>query len=461
MRSLRILHVVHLFLPRHWHGTELVVYELAQQQRDRGHTVAVFAGERGISLRETRLRHDRVDGIEVDRLFFSPRSDQAWLNHPAPGKELRRVLKKFSPDIVHVHHLAGLSLSLLDALHELAVPTVMTLHDYSLLCARSVMFRGDGSFCTGSDLEQDCARCLADDSAYPKPGLVDWAVLAGKLAKSSSGWKRGAERVGQVLLGVKPLMRWRGVEILRERNRAVLERLDRLQLLLAPSEDLARRFETLAGFDRGRIHAIPLAVSLPERTGQAIPQGRPLRLGYVGKITPIKGLHVLVEALAGLPREYATLEVFGEPTWTDAREVAYWRSLRKRSRNLPVIFWGGFPHREVLRVMNRFHLLAVPSLCAESFGRMVQEAFAAGVPVLCSNVGGVVDQVEHGVSGLHIPVGDISAWKHKLRALCEDSNLLSRLREGVPAPNDLIRYVEQVEAEYRDVLASRGGETQR
>jgi glycosyltransferase involved in cell wall biosynthesis len=453
MTSFRVLHIVHLYLPRHRHGTELHVHELAKRQQVLGYEVAVVAGEKGLSFRETKLDRETVDGLDVYRLLFSPRSELGWLNHPEVAKSTRDILDEFRPDVVHVHQLATLSLSVLDAVFDVGVPAVMTLHDYSLICARNHLMRGDGSFCHSSDLADDCAACLASTSPFPKPGLLDWITLSEKILTSFSGWRRGAERIGQMVLGVKPPMNWKDADIFQHRNEVVLEKLKRVNVLHAPGGDLARRFETFADLPKDTIQPISAAVELPQQA-ESIPKTfPPLRVGFVGKITPLKGLHLLFDAVEKLPGESIELHISGEPTWTDPNDVAYWRRLRARAEHLPVTFHERFLHREVLNVMAQFDVLAVPSICAESFGRMVQEAFGAGVPVLCSNVGGLVDQVEDGVSGLHVRVGDAEAWAEAFSRLLGDSRLLPRLRRGVPAPNDIDQYVQKIDALYREAIS--------
>ncbi len=75
--------------------------------------------------------------------------------------------------------------------------------------------------------------------------------------------------------------------------------------------------------------------------------------------------------------------------------------------------------------MQRYDVLAVPSQWLETGPLVVMEAFAAGVPVLGSNLGGIGELVTSGVDGLLVEPASIVAWRTALEALCRDRELLS------------------------------------
>jgi len=78
-----------------------------------------------------------------------------------------------------------------------------------------------------------------------------------------------------------------------------------------------------------------------------------------------------------------------------------------------------------------YDLVAVPSLWLETGPLVVLEAFAAGIPVLGSRLGGIAELVRHGVDGWLAEAGDVRAWQRALRHLVNDPSLLTTLRQGI------------------------------
>ena len=127
---------------------------------------------------------------------------------------------------------------------------------------------------------------------------------------------------------------------------------------------------------------------------------QPLRLTFVGRLVPIKGLATLLEATRQLPE--VRLTVVG-----DGPE----RSLAARAPHAR--FLGALTPSEVRSVLAATDLLCVPSVGAEGMPRVVFEAAALGVPCLASRVGGLPEHVPPG--GLVTP-GDVTAWQGAIRA---------------------------------------------
>jgi glycosyltransferase involved in cell wall biosynthesis len=74
-------------------------------------------------------------------------------------------------------------------------------------------------------------------------------------------------------------------------------------------------------------------------------------------------------------------------------------------------------------------ILAMPSVESDTFGRVSIEAQASGVPVLCSDIGGIPETLLLGVSGLLLPPGDIPAWRDAIIKLAIDGKLRLQMAE--------------------------------
>ncbi len=225
-------------------------------------------------------------------------------------------------------------------------------------------------------------------------------------------------------------------------------KLNRLRVRIAVSEAAAWTGERFWG---GRYRIIPNGVALPAG-GVPAPRrraaGEPLRIAFVGQAVERKGLPVLLRAFEALRQELpATLTLIGPapdelaPLLLDADGVTA---------------LGPAPDSAKERALREADVLCAPSLGGESFGMVLTEAFAAGTPVVASDIAGYRGVVTHGVDGLLVPRGDATALAETLRGLALDPGRTWEL--GAAAGRSAARYAwpriaEQVAGAYEDALA--------
>jgi glycosyltransferase involved in cell wall biosynthesis len=94
---------------------------------------------------------------------------------------------------------------------------------------------------------------------------------------------------------------------------------------------------------------------------------------------------------------------------------------------------GEAPAKDIPSILRGFDVLAVPSIWWENSPLVIHEAFAAGVPVVCSDIGGMAELVNDGVSGLLFEAGSPEALAACLATLIEHPDRLSQLRAGIPS----------------------------
>src|SRR5258708_38613706 len=121
-------------------------------------------------------------------------------------------------------------------------------------------------------------------------------------------------------------------------------------------------------------------------------------------MSPAKGVHVLLKALTLLsPAQHIQAHLFGDLE----QEPAYGQQLRALAAGQSEVhFHGRFGRDELAAVYSRFDVLVVPSLWYENNPLVIQEAFAAGRPVVASRLGGMAEFVTHGLNGLLFEPGD-------------------------------------------------------
>jgi glycosyltransferase involved in cell wall biosynthesis len=275
------------------------------------------------------------------------------------------------------------------------LPIVHTLHDYYLLCPNATMFR-DGRNCAGQ--HWDCR-------AYSLPRLR-------------------ASRSVDAVVGV---------------SRSVLER----HLRHGAFRGVPRRHV---------IHNMYRPGAGTEARSGAVGD-RPLRFGFIGQLSPIKGIELLLQAAAGMPRDGWELLVAGKgvPAYTDA--------LRDRYSSTPAVRFLGFTRPEDF--FAQVDVLVLPSIWHEPLGTVVIEALAHGVPVIGSARGGTPEMVEHERNGLLFDPDRPEALRASMETFLRRPELVEEMRPHCLRKARTFepeRILPRYEAVYADVLAGRGGE---
>jgi phosphatidyl-myo-inositol alpha-mannosyltransferase len=201
--------------------------------------------------------------------------------------------------------------------------------------------------------------------------------------------------------------------------------LNRLHVRIAVSEAAAWTGRRWFG---GHYRVIPNGVHV-DRERAAIAASRPmddcLKIAFVGQAVERKGLPLLLRAFEAL-REHIPCEltVIGPspeeilPLMLDVRGVK---------------MLGKVGEREKRRVLEAADVLCAPSLGGESFGMVLTEAFAAGTPVVASDIAGYRDVVRDGVDGVLVPPGDARAVAEALRDLWEEPARRAELARAAAA----------------------------
>jgi glycosyltransferase involved in cell wall biosynthesis len=178
--------------------------------------------------------------------------------------------------------------------------------------------------------------------------------------------------------------------------------LRRAEVVVAPSTVLAGEARALGARE---VAVIPSGVDVPDAVGT---EDEPPFVLYAGRLSPEKGVLELVEAATGIP-----LVVVGDGP------------LRAQVPGAR----GFVPHNELLRLYERAAVVAVPSY-REGFGVVCAEAMAHARPVVASSVGGLLDLVSDGETGIQVPPGDVAALRAALQRLLADRELRRRLGEA-------------------------------
>ncbi len=459
---MRVLLVVHGFPPAASGGTEIYVSHFARALAALPATdVVVLTRDADPDRPEYSLRTAWTpEGVRVFRINNTFQACTSFVDsyaNPSLARIAQRLIEDIDPDVLHVQHLTCLSTGLLDPSIAGRRPIVMTLNDYWLMCHRGQLFRRDGTRCDGA-FETGCASCI------PRGVLASPAVYrAARVARASpipvTNLLRRAERLYELTRSAAQTRHasWTRLQHMRSISRGV-------DVFLAPSrtmEEWALRF----GIERSRLERCNQGIDLDPfnrelqcrpyaRAGRLPLSSEPLRLVCAGSLIPSKAPHLLLEAVAALPPGRVSVDLLGAiaPYHGDSTYASRLAPLLGKPfiRKL-----GPIPHERMADALADAHALVVPSDWIENAPFIIREAFAAGLPVIASNLGGMAEMVRHEHDGLLFDPGSAEDLAAQMSRLLDEPGLLEGLRKGIRRPMSIEEDAESVRARYEGLLHDR------
>jgi glycosyltransferase involved in cell wall biosynthesis len=196
----------------------------------------------------------------------------------------------------------------------------------------------------------------------------------------------------------------------------------RAEKIVVPSTAVARVARQRCHVPNERLVVIPNAVDPADFTQSSVFQNDRPRVGFIGRLDPVKNVDQLILATWGIPAPHAELHIFGE-----GPERPRLEAIIRRIDEPGCVHLHGVISRpqDALRQMD---LLVLPS-AEEGFGLVLIEAMAAGVPVITADSGGVLDIVQHEVNGL-LAAPNAQAIRFQIQRVATDSTLRNRLIEA-------------------------------
>jgi len=364
---MKIAFISSFYSPSEFGGAEKAVRVIAENALKAGHEAIV------ISIAADGV--ERVADVNGVRVYYVPLANVGALHggkpmsklrkllwyivdayNPIMGARVAKILRAEKPDVIEANNLQGFSASIWHVAKRLSIPVVQVLHDYYLGCVNSTMHTNK------KNCEKQCSHCKV--LTVPRKHFSNVPAIV------SSVSRRTLERVRNV--GV-----FNGVQDFRFCSSAIV-------------------FSELTG-DFKRAHHEP---------------GTPVVLGFLGRIDPLKGVDVLLEAVAGMPAGSVRLLIGG--TINDA----YAQDLKDRFTSPNIEFLGFIKPQELFA---QIHMLIVPSIWEDPLPRVITESHANGVPVAISKLGGMPEIVEDGVTGYHFEANSVTAIRDLLNRLAGES----------------------------------------
>lgn len=276
------------------------------------------------------------------------------------ARQIDRLCATFKPDVIHVHNTFPLiSPAFFQSAARRHIPLVQTLHNFRLLCPQGMLLR-DGKICL------DCI------------GKSPWRAVTRHCYRASLSQSA-------VAAGVLVLHRQRGTYA------------QHVTQFIALNEFCRETF-IAGGLPPERLSVKPHFVRAPAPVTDEAPRTGGL---FVGRLSAEKGIEVLCDAVATVPEH--GLQIIGDGPLAPLVKACF------GEHGL-----GTQSPAAVLRLLQRAAWLVAPSICYETFGMSVIEAFACGTPVIASAHGAYAELVRDGVTGMLFRPGDAQDLARKI-----------------------------------------------
>lgn len=322
------------------------------------------------------------EGIPVVRVCFPiERIDQRGVCffHPLVNEVFREMCGIVQPEVVHGHHIAGLSLGIVDIAREYGAKIVFTLHDNWGFCYKNTTLDNEGKLCPNA---VDCENCkeVFDLDEYTIP-----------MGSRKSYFRRQMEKT---------------------------------TAFVSPSRYLADAY-LRAGFDPRKMHVIWNGIDAEKYAEVKTEPAERIRITYAGIFKPHKGVEYLIRALAMLKDEPAELHLVGKGDG----EPKYHELIEELGLKDRIVFHGQVDNEEMTGIYRETDIYCLPSVWPENQPVTITEAMACGIPVIASRIGGVPELVEDGVTGYLTEPRNAEDLAEKIRMMIADRERMREMGE--------------------------------
>ncbi len=354
---------------------------------------------------------------------------------------LAQAFQDISPDIVHAH--GWKELACLGA-NRAGIPCVVTAHHGGIVCPAGALLNHHDEICSAPVDQHACLPCCVRNIRGSKFWLPLLRLIPLDVQLRFGRWLQ----TQRFMYFITPL----GTLALSIHQKlASIDTLGRYaKRLIAPSNAI-RDALVRNGIPASKVLVVPHGIPLPQRQPLRPDIGKgPMRFLYLGRISYVKGLHVMLEAFSGLPHDAYELHIIGGAvTEPDKRYLA---KLQRRYASVNTIWHGCQSHGMIPEHIAACDVMVHPAICLEVYGLTMAEALAVGRPVIATRCGGAEMQIRDGENGFLVSSNDPAALENKIEYLLHNPAEILRLASNIRPVMSLTTHVQDLLAIYREVI---------
>jgi len=398
---MKVLKVIHGYPPRYSAGSEVYSKILVSQLNDR-HNVEVFTRQENSFLPDYYY-HTELDQLDPRTLLHVvnvPRTKHRdKYIHTEVDNLFTHVVNQLKPDIVHFGHLNHLSMNLPKIASDIDVPTILTLHDFWLMCPRGQFIQRNSKqpwqLCDSQENQKCAINC------YSGNFTGDMQFEDEDIAYREN-W-------------VKHRM---------DKSKEALSHINRF---IAPSRFLMEKFINDFNLPAEKIQYLDYGFNLEYLKERNRVKEEEFVFGYIGTLTPQKGIHDLLNAYDLLPKnKKIKLRIWGN----SSEDTGGLKAIAELiiNKGACIEWMGGYKNEEIVtQVFNNIDAIVVPSIWGENSPLVIHEANQLRIPIITANYGGMKEYVQHLQNGLLFEHRNIQDLFAKMLQLATDKNLVQEL----------------------------------
>lgn len=344
-------------------GGQIIAYNTYKLLKLFGQEVFYWATDRKPYFEEDYKYAEFFTKCNLSSLDYIKNPIKYYYNFQAK-EDLDKFIDVIKPDLIHIHGLQGLSSSIFNSCKN--IPTVMTLHDASLICPANTFLKGD---------EFDCINKYCQNGKF-------FNCLKYKCCSKLEPSLRRFIRAQINLMSLKNINKF-----------------------ITPSNKLRERvLRANIGINESDIVTINNFLSKSEYNIKPNFDNNGYFL-YAGRLSKEKGVHYLLQVLKELPKEIVIHIVGKGPDEEKLKQYV-------KENGLNNIKFLGFKNREEIKEEYQNCIATIlPCNWFEIFGMTNIEAFINGKPVIASNIGAIPEVVEHNKTGLLFEPANVEQLK--------------------------------------------------
>ena len=441
---MKVIHVPYCFCPDPVGGTEIYVEALAQNLKKMGVESVICAPAEKTDI----YSHNglRVRRFALPSAVHDLRELYGEGNFEA-ARAFGQILDEEKPDLVHLHAFTrGASLLLVREAKKRGIPAIFTYHTPTVSCQRGTLMRWGKEVCDGALRLHTCSRCTLHGLGLDRYS----ASFIGSLPPQAGQF------IGNLGLSGGAWTALRMTELMELRHSTFRQLMEEIDHIIAPA-NWARDLLIRNRVPTGKISVSRqglCATLLQSLTHDTKLTTHDLKVVFMGRLAPEKRAHILIQAFRSDPELKATLDIYGIIQGEGSRE--YEKKLHSLAGNdTRIQFFSAVPADKVGITLQSYDVLAVPSQWLETGPMVILEAFAAGIPVMGSNLGGIAESIENEVNGILLKPDSVKEWGNAIQQLSKDRQRLNRLKNHIASPRNIETVTEEMLTLYEVFAHSR------
>ncbi len=334
---MKILYSLHQFFPYYYTGTEVFTLNIASYIKKMSNkpTIVSYLPNN----RKTEIILKNINDIDTYHLGLESEnfSRDIGLNNEITKNQLKEIIKKVKPDIIHITHLSRIA-SISEIALELKIPYIITLTDFWTICPRATLLLPSNSNCSGPDNGKKCGKYC--------------------FSKIDYNFEDRLNKIQNIL----------------NKARYVVYASGNLFDILNKNINLPQKkmIQIRHGYNATKI--------LPKKKGGVF------NFAYIGSLNIHKGAHIVIKAFKKIVNNNIRLNIYGNLK-DDPGYSKYMQNLAKKDHRIS--FKGTYPKEDTAKIFSEINVIIIPSIWRETYPFVAITALSYNTPVIGSNIGGI------------------------------------------------------------------------